>query len=387
MFLRDIEELKRDRLFRQIKDRGIGTDLSKITIDNIEYINFSTNDYLGLSNHPSIIESAKRAMDIYGFGSGASRLLSGGTELHSQLEKKIAEFKETEASLIFNSGYTANMSVIPAIAMEGDVIFSDELNHASIIDGCRLSKAKTVVYRHCDVNHLSDLLKKENPKRKIIIITDSVFSMDGDIAPLKDIYELCCSLIRSGLYPPESILLYIDDAHSTGVLGNGKGSLSHFQIKPEPWIIQMGTFSKALGSFGGFIAASRDIIEWLINKARGGIFSTTLPACVIAASIESLNILQNDPSLLKRLWNNREALFRGIKNLGFNTLNTRTPIIPIVVGDNEKTLLLSDYLFSHGIYAPAIRVPSVKIPRIRITVTAAHREDDIKKLIALLSKF
>ena len=385
MFSKEIEKLKKEGILRHIKDRGTGTDLSKIVIDNIEYINFASNDYLGLSSHPSLLDAAKRAIENYGFGSGASRLLSGGTELHRQLEKAVNDFKETEASLIFNSGYTTNISVIPAIAMEGDVIFSDELNHASIIDGCRLSRAKTVVYRHRDVNHLSDLLKKERAKRRIII-TDSVFSMDGDIAPLKDIHKLCDSLINSGHYSPESILLYIDDAHGTGVLGNGKGALRHYEIKTEAWIIQMGTFSKALGSFGGFVAASKDIIEWLINKARGGIFSTTIPPCVISASIESLNILKTEHSLLKRLWHNREMLFRGIKDLGFNTLNTETSIIPIIVGDNEKTSQFSDYLLKNGIYAPAIRTPSVKTPRIRITVTAAHKESDIEKLIDLLSE-
>ncbi len=385
MLSKEIERLKKEGIFRQIKDRMIGAGLSKIVIDDLEYINFASNDYLGLSGHPSILDAAKRAIDVYGFGSGASRLLSGGTELHARLEKEVADLKQTDASLVFNSGYTANVSVIPAIAGEGDVILSDELNHASIIDGCRLSRAKTVIYRHGDVNHLSDLLKKEKANKRIII-TDSVFSMDGDIAPLKDIYLLCDSLINSGHYPPESILLYIDDAHGTGVLGDGNGALRHFGIKPETWIIQMGTFSKALGSFGGFVAASKDIIEWLINKARGSIFSTALPPCVIAASIEALYILKKEHYRLERLWFNREMLFKEIKSLGFNTLNTETPIIPIIVGDNEMTLRFSDFLFKNGIYAPAIRIPAVKTPRIRITVTAAHKESDLEKMIDLLSK-
>jgi 8-amino-7-oxononanoate synthase len=356
---------------------------SRILINGIEYINFSSNDYLGLASHPFIIEAAKKAMEKYGFGSGASRLLSGGTELHRELEKMVAEFKATEAALVFNSGYTANISAIPTIAGEGDVIFSDELNHASIIEGCRLSRAKKVIFRHRDVQHLSELIKKEKGKRKIII-TDTVFSMDGDIAPLKDIYELCSSL-NSEPKTPNSILLYIDDAHGTGVLGNGRGALAHFGIKPDSQIIQMGTFSKALGSYGAFIAAQKDVIDWLINTARGFIYSTALPACIVAASIEALKILQNDLSLVKKLWQNRERLFKGIRDLDFDTIDSKTPIIPIVVGDTNTTLKFSELLMNHKIYAPAIRPPTVKVPRIRVTVTAAHTEEDIDKLLQALS--
>lgn len=383
MFFEKLERLRQDNLLRQIRDRGHACASAKILINGIEHINFSSNDYLGLANQPAITEAAKKALDKYGFGSGAARLLSGGTELHSALEKKIAEFKGAETALLFNSGYTANISVIPAIAGEGDVIFSDELNHASIIDGCRLSRAKKVIYRHRDVEHLSELIKKEKGKRKIVI-TDTVFSMDGDIAPLKDIYELCC-FFNSKLSPPDSILLYIDDAHGTGVLGNGKGALSHFGIKPDSQIIQMGTFSKALGSYGAFIASNKNVIQWLTNTARGFIYSTALPACVAAASIEALEALQKEPMLMKKLWQNRGRLFKGIKALGFDTMNSETPIIPIVVGGTDTTLQFSELLTNHNIYAPAIRPPTVKIPRLRVTVTAAHTEEDIDKLLKVLS--
>lgn len=392
MFSEELDSLRQDNLFRYIKDRDAFSSLiahrsSRIYINGAEYINFSSNDYLGLSADISLVEAAKRALDKYGLGAGASRLLSGGTKLHAELEKMVAKFKGTEAAVVFNSGYTANISVIPSIAREGDVIFSDELNHASIIDGCRLSKAKKVIYRHADVEHLSELIKKEKGNRKIVI-TDTVFSMDGDIAPLKDIYELCRSL-NSELYQPNSMLLYIDDAHGTGVLGNGHGALAHFDIKPEPGsnaqIIQMGTFSKALGSYGAFIAGSRNIIDWLINTARGFIYSTALPACIVAASMAALQILQEETSLVKKLWENRERLFKGIKSLGFDTLNCETPIIPMVVGDVETTLKFSEYLMSQHIYAPAIRPPTVKIPRIRFTVTAAHTEEDIDILLQALS--
>ncbi len=383
MFFEELERLRQDNLLRQIRDRGPACASAKILINGVEHINFSSNDYLGLANHPSITEAAKKALDKYGFGSGASRLLSGGTELHGELERKIAEFKGAEAALIFNSGYTANISAIPAIAGEGDVIFSDELNHASIIDGCRLSRAKKAIYRHRDVDHLSELIKKEKGKRKVII-TDTVFSMDGDVAPIKDIYELCHSL-NSELQTPNSVLLYIDDAHGTGVLGNGRGTLSHFGIKPDPQIIQMGTFSKALGSYGAFIAADKNVTDWLTNTARGFIYSTAIPACIVAASIGALEVLQKEPMLMKKLWQNRERLFKGINALGFDTINSETPIIPIVVGGIEATMKFSELLTNHNIYAPAIRPPTVRVPRIRVTVTAAHTEDDIDKLLKVLT--
>lgn len=375
MFSEELERLRQNNLLRQIIDRGPACVPAKILINGVEHINFSSNDYLGLANHPAITEAAKKALDKYGFGSGASRLLSGGTELHSALEKKIAEFKDTEAALIFNSGYAANISAIPALAGEGDVIFSDELNHASIIDGCRLSKAKKVIYRHRDMEHLSELIKKEKGKRKVII-TDTVFSMDGDIAPIKEL---------SDISRQNNALLYIDDAHGTGVLGNGRGALAHFGIKPDSQTIQMGTFSKALGSYGAFIAAAKDVTDWLTNTARGFIYSTALPACAVAASIEALDVLQKEQMLVEKLWQNRERLFKGIRNLDFDTMDSETPIIPIVVGDTDTTLKFSELLMSHNIYAPAIRPPTVKMPRIRLTVTAAHTEEDIDKLLKVLS--
>lgn len=403
MFSDQIEILKKKGLFRKIRDRnallktienteGFRNSLhhdfepygsSHILIEGVEYINFSSNDYLGLSSDKRILESAKEAIDIYGFGSGASRLLSGGTELNHRLERIIADFKGTESALIFNSGYTANTSVIPALADENFTIFSDELNHASIVDGCRLSKGKKVIYNHADLEHLSDLLKKEKGRKKLVV-TDTVFSMDGDIAPLRGLYEIC---ERHNAY------LYIDDAHGTGVLGNGHGALHHCGVNPTSWIIQMGTFSKALGSFGAYIAADEKIIQWLTNKSRGLIFSTALPACVIAASIKALEIIQNDRTLLKNLWDNRDRLYQGIKNLGFDTLKSETPIIPIlppmIFSEDtiENTNIFSEILKKERIYAPAIRPPTVKIPRIRFSVIASHTKDDIDLLLKALSKF
>jgi 8-amino-7-oxononanoate synthase len=375
MFSEKLKILKEKRLFREIQDLT-SPQGSKIKFGEKEYINFSSNDYLGLSTHPYVIDRAKKAIDEYGYGSGASRLLGGGSILHKKLEVKVAQFKNTEAALIFNSGYSANTGIIPVITDEDSTIFSDELNHASIIDGCRLSKAKTMVYRHKDLTHLEELLRKEDERRKIIL-TDTVFSMGGDIAPLEGIFDICKNY---------NAVLYIDDAHGTGILGNGKGALSHFNIKPEPWLIQMGTFSKAIGSFGAFIAGSPDVIEWVINNARSFIFSTTLPPCIVAASTAALELIEGDSELIKRLWANRNEVAHLLNDIGYDIMESETPIIPIRTGTIENTLKISRHLYKKGIFAPAIRPPTVKEPRIRITVTAAHTDEDIERLIEALRK-
>jgi len=373
MFFKNLNNLKEKKLFRDLKDRETPQG-PKIRLNGTEYINFSSNDYLGFANHPYIIDKVKKALDTYGYGSSASRLLSGGSTLHKELENEIAEFKTTESALVFNSGYAANTGIIPSIADKDDVIFSDECNHASIIDGCRLSKAKTLIYGHKNVSQLDDLMKKEVAKRKIVI-TDTVFSMDGDIAPLHDMYEIC---------EENKAVLYIDDAHGTGVLGNGRGALSHFDIKPKPWILQMGTFSKALGSFGAFFAGSSDIIQWTINNARSFMFSTALPSCVIAASIAALELIENNSEFIKKLWENRNKAASGIQKAGYDILESETPIIPMRTRNIENTLHVSEHLFKKGIFVPAIRPPTVKEPRLRITVTAAHTDEDIERLIVAL---
>ena len=372
-YYKDIEKLIKKENYRTIQDRA-SKQGPRIIIDNKEFINFSSNDYLGLSNHPYIIEKVKAAIHEFGYGSSASRLLSGATILTTKLEEKISKFKNTESALIFNTGFSANIGVIPAITDSETAIFSDELNHASIIDGCRLSKAERIIFTHKDLSHLEELIKKNNKKYKIVI-TDSVFSMDGDIAPLPGIVEICKRYEAS---------LYIDDAHATGVIGDGRGSLSHFNIQPEPWIIQMGTFSKALGSYGAFIAGADEIIKWVVNNARSFIYSTALPTCIIAANLASLDILLEDSSILNKLWYNRNKLFNKLRELGFNTMASETPIIPIKTGSVKNTIKVSKYLYEHGIYAPPIRPPTVKEARIRLTVTSAHTDEDIKTLIDTL---
>jgi 8-amino-7-oxononanoate synthase len=383
MFSRRLQELHQQGLNRFVKDRS-SAQTARIYADGGELINFASNDYLGLANHPEVVNAAAESMRRFGFGSGASRLLGGGSILHDELEREIARFKGTEAALIFNTGYAANAGIIPSLAGEGDVILSDELNHASIVDGCRLSRAKTVVYRHRDVGHLSELMKQEKGERKIIV-TDTVFSMDGDIAPLTDIHNLCSSL-NADLSPSHSVLLYLDDAHGTGVIGNGKGALAHFDIRPQPWIIQMGTCSKALGSFGAFVAGNRDVIEWIINTARSFIFSTAIPACAVAASLKALELMEQRPEMIRQLWRNRTTLADTLREAGFDTGESETPIIPLKTGSVGEALKLSGSLYEKGIYAPAIRPPTVKEPRVRITVTAAHSEEDIRTLVDSLQK-
>jgi len=384
MFEKEIHFLKDRHLYRFVRDRE-SPQGNRIIIGGRELVNFASNDYLGFANHQDIVNAAIEALREYGSGSGASRLLSGGSIIHRWLEERMSRFKETEDCLLFNSGYAANTGVIPALAGDGDLILSDELNHASIIDGCKLSKAKTLIYRHRDVGHIEHIISRERHiKGKIVIITDSVFSMDGDIAPLRDIYNLCLSLNNER----GDVLLYIDDAHGTGVLGGGKGVLRHLGLDNKEWIIQMGTFSKALGSYGAFVAGSGVIIDWLRNRSRSFIFSTALPAFVAASSLKALELLEKDDQPIKRLWSNRERLIirlgEGYRFEGIS--GSETPIVPVIVDDIERILSLSRYLEESGIYVPAIRPPTVKIPRLRITITASHSEVDIDRLVDALNK-
>jgi 8-amino-7-oxononanoate synthase len=375
MFLEKLKILKEKGLLREIKDR-VSPQGPLVIFGGKEYVNFSSNDYLGFSTHPSVMNRAKKAIDEFGYGSGASRLLGGGSILHKDIEDKIAQFKETEAALVFNSGYSANTGIISAIADEDSGIFSDEFNHASIVDGCRLSKAKTRIFRHKDFDHLEELLSKENFRKKIIV-TDTVFSMEGDIAPVKELFDLCKRY---------DALLYLDDAHGLGVIGNGKGTLPHFNMKPDPSIIQMGTFSKAFGSFGAFVAGSSDVIEWIMNNARSLMFSTTLPPCILAASAASLELIEKDTEVINKLWTNRNYAAGLLEDIGYDIMGSETPIIPLRMRTVENASRLSRHLYERGIYAPAIRPPTVKEPRIRITVTAAHSKKDIERLIEALKE-
>lgn len=375
---KELKDLKEKSLLRKLTYLE-SSNGAKISINGQKYINFSSNDYLGLSGHPRIVEAAVTALRRYGFGSGASRLLSGSYIPHEKLEKQIARFKRTEAALVFNTGYSANTGIIPALVGTEDTVFSDKLNHASIIDGARLSKAKIKVYRHRDVNHLEKLLKKSSGK--MLIITDTVFSMDGDIAPLKDIVFLTKKY---------NAMLMIDDAHGTGVLGKtGRGGLEHSDIRADN-IIQMGTLSKAFGCCGGFVAGSKNLINFLITTARSFVYSTSFPPAVAEAGIKAIDIVDSEShSLRKRLWKNRQRLYQGLKNLGYNTLSSETPIIPILAGDTRSALKIGNYLYKEKIFAPAIRPPTVPEGkcRIRFSVTAAHTDEDIDLVLERLRRF
>ena len=382
IFNRDLEKLKSKNLLRKLTCLESSNN-SKISIKGQTYINFASNDYLNLSGHPEIVKAAVSSLNKYGFGSGASRLLSGTYASHERLEKRIAEFKRTEAALVFNTGYAANTGIIPVLAEEGSLIFSDELNHASIVDGTRLSKAEVMIYKHKDVDCLEALLKRTSSEKLIkrkIIITDTVFSMNGDIAPLKDLMRM------SEKY---NALLMIDDAHGTGVIGKtGRGGLEHFDIKADN-VIQMGTLSKALGCFGAFAAGKKDLITLLVNRSRSFIYSTSLPPAVAEAGIKAIDILDSRSiKLRKRLWKNRQRLHEGLQDLGFDTLGSETPIIPVLIGGIDSTLKTGEYLFRNKIFAPAIRPPTVPDGkcRIRFTVTAGHTDKDIDQVLEVMKK-
>jgi len=356
---------------------------NRIVINGSEFINLSSNDYLGLSRHPDILKSAIDGLRRYGLGSGASRLLSGTYDSHLRLEERIADFKGTESALVFNTGYAANTGIIPAIAGNDTAIFSDELNHASIIDGMKLSRAEKRIFRHRDMEHLEHLLRQSvglSGVKRRLIITDTVFSMDGDIAPLKEMVFL------SRKY---SAILMIDDAHATGVLGEtGRGGLEYFGIVSDR-VIQMGTMSKAIGCYGAFVAGSRDLIRFLINRARSFIYSTSLPPAIIEACIKAVEMVEADPGgLRKRLWQNRQRLYEGLKGLGYNTMGSETQIIPVLTGGVEETLRLSRHLYKEGIFAPAIRPPTVPEGRcrIRFSMTALHTDEDIDRVIESLKR-
>jgi 8-amino-7-oxononanoate synthase len=375
MFEAELSRLKQERVCRTLTGMD-PVDGSHALVNGKSLLLLCSNDYLGLASHPVLREAAAEAMNQFGFGAGASRLVSGTSSIHLALERRIARFKGTEAALLFNSGYAANTGIIPALMEQGDLILSDQLNHASIIDGCRLSRARTEVYRHCDPEHLETLLKNGRQARRRLIVTDGVFSMDGDVAPLRELVLLARKY---------DALLMVDDAHGTGVLGpTGGGTAEHFGISSGV-AIQMGTLSKAFGSFGAYMAGSRELIDILVNRSRSLIFSTALPPAVCAASLAALDLVACHPELRERLWSRRDAFVQGLAAQGIPVGRSVTPILPLVAGSSENAVRLSGLLMENGIYAPAIRPPSVPegSARIRATVTAAHSPADIDHALAV----
>ncbi|HEY3346771.1 MAG TPA: 8-amino-7-oxononanoate synthase, partial [Nitrospirota bacterium] len=322
--------------------------------------------------------AAKTASDELGFGSGSAPLISGHTRYHQELCDTAAGFKRSASALLFGSGYMANAGIIPALAPDG-IIFSDSLNHASIIDGCRLSKATVVKYEHCNLSSLEALLKEYSGTALKLIITEGVFSMDGDIAPMPGIMRLA---------EEHGALVMLDEAHATGVIGDtGRGTLEYFRLGTGN-IVQMGTLGKALGSYGAFCAADEDICSYLVNTARSFIFSTSLPPAACAAATAAIGVIDTEPARVKRLSDNAAKLRSAFKSLGYDVAGTGTPIIPLIIGDNHKAVQVAERLMEAGFYAPAIRPPTVPAnqARIRFTVSAAHSDADIEALIDAVGK-
>lgn len=374
---KELARLEASGLKRTLRDID-GPQGASVIVNGRRMILLCSNDYLGLANHPLVKQAAIDAVNASGFGAGASRLVSGNMEAHRELEFRIARFKSTESALVFNSGYHANLGCITALAGKDTAIFSDRLNHASIVDACLLSRAEVKRYPNRDVDSLERLLKKTRLKKKLIV-TDGVFSMDGTIAPIPDIISL---LERY------NATLFIDDAHATGVLGaSGRGTLEHFNIS-HPNIIQMGTLGKAFGSFGAFIAGDACLIELLINKARPFIYTTALPPSVCAAASKAIDLLDSDPGLLMRLKERRRQLHDGLSGCGLDTMGSATPIIPILVKDARKTVEASWALMERGVFIQAIRPPTVPdgTSRLRATVTAIHSKDEIDTAISAIKE-
>lgn len=355
------------------------------TFDGKRVINLASNNYLGLTTHPKLREAALEATKKYGVGSGAVRTIAGTMSLHMELERKIAEFKNVEACVVFQSGFTANAGTVSAILGKEDYIISDELNHASIIDGCRLSRAKILVFRHKDVAHAEEQLAsiKDLPGRKLLI-TDGVFSMDGDIGPLPG---LCDVAEKYGA------IMMVDDAHSSGVLGRqGRGTIDHFGVHGRV-DIQVGTLSKAIGALGGYVCGSRDLIEFLYHRGRPFLFSTSHPPSVAATCIAAFDVLQSEPQWMERLWENTRFFKKELGLLGFNiggvnTPASETPITPIIIGDGRATMEFSKALFAEGVLGTGIAFPTVPEgkARVRTIVSAAHTTDMLTKALEVLSR-
>jgi glycine C-acetyltransferase len=370
-----------------LRDKGIfnrprvleSEQKSTVIIDGHEVITLSSNNYLGLTVHPRLREAAIRAIEKYGVGSGSVRTIAGTMALHIELEEKLARFKHTEASLTFQSGYATNLGVISAVMQEGDMIISDELNHASIIDGIRLCKSPRKVYPHKDMAGLHRVLEESRSAAKVMVVTDGVFSMDGDIAPLPEIVDLA---------EEYGAFVMVDDAHSSGVLGkNGRGSVSHFGLDGRV-AVQIGTFSKGIGALGGYVACSQDMRDFLLQRARPVLFSTSHPPSVVATCIAALDILEEDNSLVERLWENTAFFKSGLLQLGFNTGHSETPITPVIVGEGALAMRFSKRLFEEGVFAQGIVFPTVPADkcRVRTIVTAIHTIEELSKALDIFER-
>ncbi|MCB2294798.1 8-amino-7-oxononanoate synthase [Clostridium algoriphilum] len=372
-----LTKIKEKGLYREL--RYIDTAQSpRVKIEGKDFILLGSNNYLGLCDDVRLKKAAIDAINKYGVGSGGSRLTTGSYGLYKELETKIASVKGTEASLVFNTGYMANVGIISALCDDSWVIFSDKLNHASIIDGYRLSGAKLIRYKHCDMNDLLNKINKYKGSNNLIV-TDGVFSMDGDIAPLPDIVKIAKQF---------NMMTMVDDAHATGVLGkNGSGTASYFGLDNEI-DISMGTLSKAVASEGGYVAGKKDLINYLINSARSFIYSTALSPSTIAVSIKALEIIEKDEERRIKLLKTSSWFQNELKIAGFNVMETKTPIIPILIGEVDKAVEFSKTLLSQGVYVPAIRPPSVPrgTSRLRISLMATHSKEDLEEALVKIKE-
>jgi len=378
MFEKLLAELATVHLARRLQPLESGTG-PVVRIAGREVLLFASNDYLGLAHHPDVVHAASHATQTYGTGAGAARLISGSLPPHMEMEESLARFKHTEAALTFGSGYLANIGTIPALIGRSGLILADRLCHASLIDGCRLSGADLRVYRHNDMAHLESLLSKRRSARRTLIVTDGVFSMDGDLASLPELSNL------ARVYEAD---LYVDDAHGTGVMGrNGRGTAEHFDLE-EAIPLQMGTLGKALGSSGAYVAGPAYTIQYLLNTCRSFIFSTAPPPGSAAAVVAALQVIQREPDRRRRLWENRDQLFTGLSRMGFTLTTSASPIMPILVGQAHVALKFSEQLLTNGLFAPPIRPPTVPehTSRLRVTVSSEHTAAQIEQALAAFKR-
>jgi glycine C-acetyltransferase len=342
--------------------------------DGRDVINLCSNNYLGLANHPALKAAALEAVAAHGVGSGAVRTIAGNMAIHQQLEAELAAFKHTEAVLLYQSGFTANAGTVAAVLGKDDAVVSDELNHASIIDGCRLSGAEKRVYPHKDVAAARRLLADARGARRVLLITDGVFSMDGDIAPLPDLVDLAEEF---------GAIMMVDDAHASGVVGrDGRGTVDHFSMHGRVHI-QVGTLSKAFAGLGGYVAGSRGLIDYLMHRARPLLFSTSHPPSVAASALAAVRLVQQHPELIARLWDNTRFFKDGLRRMGFDTGHSETPITPVIVGDERRAMELSDRLFDESVFAVGLAFPTVPRgrARVRTIVTAGHEREHLERAL------
>ena len=366
----ELDALKEQKLYRHLR---ILEDEQKAhtTVDHTSVVNLSSNNYLGLTTHPKLRAAALKAIEEYGVGTGSVRTIAGTMDIHMELEKKLAEFKKVEKVVVFQSGFAANAGTVSAIFGKEDVVISDELNHASIIDGCRLSRATIKVFPHKDVDAARRIIKELPAGQRKLLITDGVFSMDGDLGPLPG---LCALAEETGC------IMMVDDAHASGVFGkDGRGTIDHFAMHGRV-DIQVGTLSKAIGVLGGYVAGNANLIDFLYHRARPFLFSTSHPPAVVLACMAAIEVLMDEPEIIERLWDNTRFFKEGLHRLGFNTGLSESPITPVIAGEGAKAMLLSDKLFERGVFAQGIAFPTVARDkaRVRTIVTATHTRADLQ---------